>query len=344
MVFFSIIIPVYNVKDWLSRCLDSILSDRCDDMELILVDDGSTDGSGDICDSYASSFSSIQVIHKPNGGLSSARNAGLEKASGEWISFIDSDDWVDRDTFYSIKTLLTQMDTQPDIIKFGYKKVYNDSVQDYIPCIPEGRYGREDIINNLLPVAFGSGRISDSTMNSFILSSCAHIYRHGFLKRTDARFVSEREIGSEDFLFLFGLYMKASCVYVTHSTWYNYDTREGSLTRRYRKDLFAQYKALCSMIAHEMETVKLDKRLAYDFKVFYIGMMYICIMNECAGSGTRLEQAARVRMILKDPTLKKYMRHLGLHDRKSKILVGCMRMKSALPLCIIQWRKDGKII
>ena len=344
MVFFSIIIPVYNVKDWLSRCLDSILSDRCSDMELILVDDGSTDGSSELCDDYVSSYSNIRVIHKTNGGLSSARNAGLAQASGEWISFIDSDDWVDRDTFHSLKNLLLQLETKPDLVKFGYKKVYNDATQDYIPCIPEGKYEREEIIRDLLPVAFGSGRISDSTMNSFILSSCAHIYRHDFLKRTDARFVSEREIGSEDFLFLFSLYMKASCIYVTHSTWYNYDTREGSLTRRYRKDLYTQYKALCSMIALTLESEKLDKRLAYDFKVFYIGMMYICIMNECAGGGTRLEQASRVRKILKDPTLKKYIHHLRMHDSKSKVLAGCMRMESALPLCIVQWRKDGKVL
>lgn len=344
MMFFSIIIPVYNVKDWLSRCLDSILSDSCGDMELILVDDGSTDGSSEICDWYASSYSNIRVIHKVNGGLSSARNAGLEQASGEWISFIDSDDWVDRDTFLSIKSLLNQMGTKPDLLKFGYKKIFNDVTRDYIPCIPEGKYGREDIISDFLPVAFGSGRISDSTVNSFILSSCAHIYRHDFLNRTDVRFVSEREIGSEDFLFLFSLYMKASCVYVTHSTWYNYDTREGSLTRRYRKDLFTQYKALCSMIARELENEKLDKQLAYDFKVFYIGMMYICVMNECTSSETRIKQVSKVRKILKDHALKSYLRHLGLHDSKSRVITGFMRMGSALPLCIIQWKKEGKIL
>ena len=98
------------------------------------------------------------------------------------------------------------------------------------------------------------------------------------------------------------------------------------------------------MIARELENEKLDERLAYDFKVFYIGMMYICVMNECAGSRTRLEQVSGVRKILKDHALKKYLRHLNLHDRKSKVLAGCMRMGSALPLCIIQWRKEGKIL
>ena len=80
MPFFSVIIPVYNVEPYLERCLDSILNDKCKDLELILVDDGSADGSGMICDRYAAAHTNIKVIHKPNGGLSSARNAGLEIA------------------------------------------------------------------------------------------------------------------------------------------------------------------------------------------------------------------------------------------------------------------------
>lgn len=88
----SVIVPVYNVKEYLKECIDSILSQTYRNMEIILVDDGSTDGSGDICDEYAQDNEMIKVIHKENGGLSSARNKGLESITGEYIGFVDSDD------------------------------------------------------------------------------------------------------------------------------------------------------------------------------------------------------------------------------------------------------------
>jgi glycosyltransferase involved in cell wall biosynthesis len=93
----SVIVPVYKVEQYLHRCVDSILSQSFTDFELILVDDGSPDNCGKICDEYAQKDSRVKVFHKPNGGVSSARNLGLDNAKGEWIAFIDSDDFVDGD-------------------------------------------------------------------------------------------------------------------------------------------------------------------------------------------------------------------------------------------------------
>lgn len=93
----SIIVPVYNVEKYLRKCIDSILNQTFKDFELILIDDGSTDESGKICDEYNLKDNRIKVIHKENGGLSSARNAGLDIAQGEYIGFVDSDDWIESD-------------------------------------------------------------------------------------------------------------------------------------------------------------------------------------------------------------------------------------------------------
>ena len=90
----SVIVPVYNTEKWLVRCLDSILAQTFTDFELLLIDDGSTDGSSAICDEYAGKDSRVRVFHKPNGGVSSARNLGLDNAKGRWIAFADSDDIV----------------------------------------------------------------------------------------------------------------------------------------------------------------------------------------------------------------------------------------------------------
>ena len=101
----SVIIPVYNVEEYLSRCVESILAQTCDNLELILVDDGATDRSGAICDAFAAGDSRVKVIHKENGGLSSARNTGLEAAAGEYIGFVDSDDWITEDAYAHLLNL-----------------------------------------------------------------------------------------------------------------------------------------------------------------------------------------------------------------------------------------------
>ena len=94
----SVIIPVYQVENFLRRCVDSVLGQTLPDIEIILVDDGSPDQCPEICDAYAESHDNVRVIHKENGGLSSARNAGMRAASGKYVLFVDSDDWIDPET------------------------------------------------------------------------------------------------------------------------------------------------------------------------------------------------------------------------------------------------------
>lgn len=96
----SVIVPVYNVEKYLQECVDSILAQDVEDMEVILVDDGATDGSGKICNEYAEKDKRVTVIHKENGGVSTARNAGLDIARGKYITFVDSDDYLLPNTFH----------------------------------------------------------------------------------------------------------------------------------------------------------------------------------------------------------------------------------------------------
>ena len=113
----SIIIPVYNVKLYLDNCIQSVIQQSYTDFECILVDDGSTDGSSEICDQWAEKDNRIIIVHQPNGGVSSARNKGLEQAKGEYICFIDSDDWVDVDYLSAMINNLKEKET--DLIICG---------------------------------------------------------------------------------------------------------------------------------------------------------------------------------------------------------------------------------
>jgi glycosyltransferase involved in cell wall biosynthesis len=130
----SVIVPVYNVEKYLGRCVDSILGQTYDNLEVILVDDGSTDGCPAICDDYSLNDSRVKVIHKENGGLSDARNAGIEAMSGELVGFVDSDDYIERDMY---EYLLSGMRNGavgiaccPQIDTYEYRKYYNVSNVD----------------------------------------------------------------------------------------------------------------------------------------------------------------------------------------------------------------------
>jgi len=130
----SIIIPVYNVDKYLRRCIDSVLSQSFTDFELILVDDGSKDTSPQLCDEYSNKDSRIRVIHKSNGGVSAARNDGLYIAKGEYVTFIDADDWVEEGY---LEILLDY--SQYDIVFFSYRMIYEDGYfSEYVFTEKEG--------------------------------------------------------------------------------------------------------------------------------------------------------------------------------------------------------------
>ncbi|PRR76504.1 glycosyltransferase [Clostridium thermopalmarium] len=120
----SIIVPIYNVEKYINKCIDSILAQTFTDFELILVDDGSPDNCGKICDDYAKKDSRIKVIHKKNGGLSSARNAGLDIARGEYIGFIDSDDYIHEEFYETLMNLIIKYDA--DIAQCEFLRVYEE--------------------------------------------------------------------------------------------------------------------------------------------------------------------------------------------------------------------------
>lgn len=147
----SCIVPVYNVEKYLRRCLDSICAQTFTDFECICVDDGSSDGSGRILDEYAEKDSRFVVIHKDNGGVSSARNAGLDIARGEWIAFVDSDDWVEKEWLEFL--YLKCKENEADICWCDYIKEYPNTSQ-YIEQKTENNI--ESFVNDVLSDKIGS--------------------------------------------------------------------------------------------------------------------------------------------------------------------------------------------
>ena len=138
----SIIVPVYNVAQWLPETVDSVLEQTFRDFELILVDDGSGDGSGEICDSYAEKDSRVRVIHQKNAGVSAARNAGVAAAEGDWIGFVDSDDIIEKDMFAVMMALAEQYGA--DVVQCQHDRLHT------LNASPRSNRGGTMTVRNLL--------------------------------------------------------------------------------------------------------------------------------------------------------------------------------------------------
>ena len=145
----SIIIPVYNTKNYLEQCIDSVLEQTYKNIEIILVDDGSTDGSSDICDKYSNDNSNIIVIHKKNEGLQAALIDGIKASAGEYIGFVDGDDWIDPEMFQFLHSEMADV----DMIATGIARHFsNGDVVEWLDNYDEGIYdtNTDEFINNLI--------------------------------------------------------------------------------------------------------------------------------------------------------------------------------------------------
>ena len=148
-MFLSILIPVYNVEAYLSRCLDSLLGQSLpDDVEIICVDDGSTDRSGVICDEYAQAHAHVRVVHQENKGVAGARNCAIHLARGKYIAFVDSDDYVSEDWYIQIRSALEREDCE--ILLFDYSLVENNIIKkERVYKYQTGPVAKEDFIFDL---------------------------------------------------------------------------------------------------------------------------------------------------------------------------------------------------
>lgn len=151
----SIIVPVYNVEKYLRQCLDSILQQSMQDFEIIIVDDGATDSSGDICDKYAERDNRIKVIHQRNGGLSAARNTGLKYARGKYIAFVDSDDYIAPNMYEVMIDKLEQCDA--DMVKCGYYEFVDDRITYTRKFESAGLFDRDYDKEKLLVIGLKDG-------------------------------------------------------------------------------------------------------------------------------------------------------------------------------------------
>lgn len=319
MPFFSVVLPVYNVEAFLDRCAKSVLEQDFSDYELIFVDDGSTDGSGAICDRYAEMYPFAKVVHKENGGLSSARNAGTEAASGRYILWLDSDDWVETNLLSKLYEILAV--NAVDFVKYNFYRHEGKDIPMAGGILP-GIYPEKTDVERLLNQAvYGNG---------YLLSACMHCIRRELIVENGLSFVSERIVGSEDYLFILEMMMQAQSGAVLDDCLYHYYCRPGSLTQSVRNDIperyTALYRYLLEYIKEHPQTQKFEQAMHWYF-------VWKLIHNCCLPAAYHrpnvdgYNSRKRVKEILRFPALKEAAGKCSLQGRPRNIRLQFAAMK-----------------
>ncbi len=209
----SVIVPVYNVEKYINKCIESLANQTIENIEIILVDDGSTDSSGAICDEYENKYDNIKVIHKKNGGLSSARNVGIDNAKGEYLAFVDSDDWVDHNTYEHLYHLIKS--GEYGFASFGFLEEFGTETEQSITDIKHKIYNQKELFSQIL---------NDNSVAGYACNK--------LLKRCvvgDERF-DETLLSCEDIDFCVRIASKCKKVIHTESMFYHYRQRNDSMT------------------------------------------------------------------------------------------------------------------
>ena len=229
----TVVIPVYNVEKYLKRCIESILIQEWKNYDILLVDDGSTDNSPQICDGYAKAYDFISVIHKKNGGLSAARNTGISNAEGEYVYFPDSDDWIEPDTFIALAEVVESQ--KFDIISFNREFVKGEEDAIVSDSLVTQVFEGKDAFVQMLRHSYITGFANDK------------IYRKSLFTDNDIQF----PIGKyyEDLGTNYKLFLSAKKVYATNQKYYHYlidnpDSITQSWNEKKFRDMFGFYKEL----------------------------------------------------------------------------------------------------
>lgn len=246
----SVIVPVYNIEPYLRECIESILRQSYTDFEVLLVDDGSTDSSGAICDEYAEKDSRVKVFHKANGGVSSARNLGLENAKGEWVAFVDSDDWLERN-YLSVFMQMSLEIANSDII-ISYLKKYTTASEFLLPT---EQYEGVISVENIL-LLFSECHLERYT---YLHSK---FFKKIFIDKWKLRFDEKMPMG-EDHAFLYSFLLKVYKIYVLKEANYNYRYVAGGASKRlYSLDTeFYGYNKIHTLISRMIKEFQITDKV-----------------------------------------------------------------------------------
>ena len=327
----SVIVPVYNVAPYLRQCVDSILSQSYTHLEVLLIDDGSTDESGAICDEYAQQDSRVKVIHKPNGGLSSARNVGLSLASGEWISFVDSDDWLDTNIY---QKCIDELERYPDLdlVRFFVNYAYLDEDTNSYRLEPFREAEKSLKINQSACFRY------PKRIPAVVWSS---IYKTSMLKSLELTFIEG--LLHEDEFFTAELYARVKSLkghYIPYVGYYYRQNRAGAIM--YERDALKSCDHLCKGFIYVLKRLQSIDPDAIPL----LNMHFLTIlMEEWRGYRRRVSSVEELVLLMRPFFQESYKHKLKGVGGKQHIFLRCFRLNPILTANMVRlYRPIGHLL
>lgn len=302
----TVVLPIYGVEKYLDRCVSSVVNQTYDHLEILLVDDGSPDNCPQMCDQWAHRDCRIRVIHKENQGLGMARNTGIENATGEYICFFDSDDYIRQD---SIELLVDKIQReQTELAVFGFFSVSNQGkiVSTFIPGVGDRTYRGESVLTEFLP-DFTAPNPYKNEPRGMYMSACLVMYSMELVRRSQWRFVSERDIISEDVYSLMSLIRHVRSVTVLPEALYYICENGSSLSRSYRPERYQRIRHFY------LKVMQLSRECGYNEDVLhrvskpYIAFTIAALKQEATSSLPLSQRMAHIRQIVDDDLLQQVL-------------------------------------
>lgn len=309
----SVIIPVYNAAQYLSQCLDSVIGQTYSSLEIICINDGSTDTSSEILHHYAAQDHRMIIIDQPNQGISATRNKGLSSATGDYILFVDSDDWIEEDTCKQAIAAIEE--TGADLVFWSYLREFGHSSKARLFPWDDGMvFNKTQIVCELQRRQCGllGCELANPEAADSLVTVWGKLYSASVLRKSNVYFDDIRLIGTEDTLFNFyvlGCFEKA--VYLKHP-FYHYRKNISSFTRNYRPQLVMQWHTLFQRMRAYIESAQLpeiftealNNRIA--MSILGLGLNVLC------SSRPPMEQISMLRDLLRDPQYRQAVSKLTL--------------------------------
>ena len=303
MTKFSIIIPVYNVERFLPECLDSIAAQSLPDIEIICIDDGSLDGSSKILEQYAKNDKRLTILKQKNQGQGVARNNGLEIAKGDYILFVDPDDWIEADT---LKILYKKfLETNAEVIQFDYKKINDLSKSEKLYKFSKEVKKQKYKINLEKTPYFNWSSVKNHALNGMRLMLWDKAYSLNFLKKNNIKCAPNKH--SEDHIFSIKTLISAEKIYYLNIPLYNYRQREGSAVNIKTDENFCIFDNI-QYIDDFLKSKNLKTELDKEFKSYKVN--YLCWHFDRINDSSRTKYLEMCRNILSKQDYKRLIRKI----------------------------------
>lgn len=335
----SVIVPVYNVEKYLERCIRSLQGQTLKRIEILLIDDGSTDGSGQLCDTLAKTDERIHVRHKKNAGQGLARNDGLTAAKGDYVLFVDSDDYIEPDT--CLRLSLVMREQKADLCCFGYQIETPEGELFYRARLTADCYEGEAVRRRFALHFFGDDPKDEKLRG---VSACMTMFRRSIIQEHGIRFPSEREFLSEDTIFNLDFCLYAQKAVVLPSYFYHYCQNPDSFSHAYRPDRFALTVVLCRTLFSYAARYGVEEETKNRIRMALWVSLMECIKQETKRIGQVPLKTVRQRVIefCDDPLTRDALEGLpaGEFPAKQRMFRMLLRRRMFLAALFAAWLRN----